>query len=123
MRYSIQPRDRIFVKSYGFLSFANNIVKSISKNLNGKYSQKILDYAKQSETDAVKASSKRVVQKTAETTGDLIGNKIADTNTKVSKTLPQNNAETITNRHEKIPKEITNEDLQMNKYLKKDMYL
>ena len=116
MRYSI-------VKSYGFLSFAKNIVKSISKNLNCKYSQKILDYAKQSETDAVKASSKRVVQKTAEATGDLIGNKIADTNTKVSKTLPQNNAETITNRHEKIPKEITNEDLQMNKYLKKDMYL
>ena len=26
-RYSIQPRDRIFVKSYGVLSFAKNMVK------------------------------------------------------------------------------------------------
>ena len=43
-RYSVQPRDRIFVKSYGFFTFAENmgkyIGKSISKNLSGKYSQK-----------------------------------------------------------------------------------
>ena len=36
MRYSVQPRDRIFVKHYGFLSFAKNMVKiignTISKN-------------------------------------------------------------------------------------------
>ena len=25
MRYSIEPRDRIYVKGYGFLSFAKNI--------------------------------------------------------------------------------------------------
>ena len=25
MRYSVQPRDRIFVKGYGFLSFCKNI--------------------------------------------------------------------------------------------------
>ena len=46
MRYSIQPRDQIFVKEYGFLSFAKNmgknISKNISKNLSGKYSKKIL---------------------------------------------------------------------------------
>ena len=40
--YSVQPRDRIFVKSYAFLSFAKNlgrsIVKNISKNLSSKYS-------------------------------------------------------------------------------------
>ena len=29
--YLIQPRDRIFVKGYGFLSFAQNIGKNISK--------------------------------------------------------------------------------------------
>ena len=44
MHHSVQPRDQIFVKSYGFLSFAKNmhknIGKSISKNLSGKYSQK-----------------------------------------------------------------------------------
>ena len=31
-RYSVQPRDWIFVKGYGFLSFAKNMGKSISKN-------------------------------------------------------------------------------------------
>ena len=36
MRYSVQPRDRIFAKGYGFLSFAKNMVKNISKNLSGK---------------------------------------------------------------------------------------
>ena len=25
MRYSVQPRDRIFVNGYGFLSFAKNL--------------------------------------------------------------------------------------------------
>ena len=29
MRYSVQPRDRIFVKGYGFLSFAKNVGKNI----------------------------------------------------------------------------------------------
>ena len=35
--------------------------------------------------DAIKTASKRAIQKTAETTGDLIGNKIADKITSVSK--------------------------------------
>ena len=34
MRYSIDPRDGIYVKGYGFLSFA--------KNLSNKYSQNLL---------------------------------------------------------------------------------
>ena len=50
MRYSVQCRDRIFVKGYGFLSFADNISKNIgkyiSKTLSGEYSQKCLDHAK-----------------------------------------------------------------------------
>ena len=58
MRYSVQPRDRMFVKGYGFLSFAKNIGKNISKNLSGKYSQKLLDHAKQSAADAIKTTSK-----------------------------------------------------------------
>ena len=81
-RYSVQPRDRIFVKGYGFLLFAKNMGKSIGKNisksLSGKYSQKALDHGKKSPTDALKTSSKRVIQKTAEATGDLIGNKIVN---------------------------------------------
>ena len=69
----------------------------MSKNVSGKYSQKLLDHAKRSATHALKTTSKRVIQKTAETTGDLIGNKIADRITKVLKTSPQNNLGTITN--------------------------
>ena len=74
MRYSIEPRDRIYVKGYGFLSFAKNMGKSLSN----KYGHKLLDSAKKSATDAMKVASKRAVQKAAEATGDLIGNKIAD---------------------------------------------
>ena len=33
MRYSIQPRDRIFIKYYGFLSFAKNMGKNIDNNI------------------------------------------------------------------------------------------
>ena len=64
---------------------------SISKNLSSKYNLKILDRAKQSATDALTIASKRAIQKTAETTGDSIGNNIADKITKVSKNLPHNN--------------------------------
>ena len=66
-RYSVQPRDQIFVKRYVFLSFTKimgrNIGKNISKKLSVKYSQKRLDNAKQSATDAVKTASKREIQK------------------------------------------------------------
>ena len=31
-RYSVQPRDRVFVKGYGFLSFAKIMGKNIGKN-------------------------------------------------------------------------------------------
>ena len=81
MRYSIQPRDRIYVKGYGFLSFAKNMNKSLSN----EYSQKLLGSAKKSTTDAIKTALKRTVQKTAEASGDLIGNKIANKIISVSK--------------------------------------
>ena len=72
MRHSIEPRNRIQVKGYEFLYFAKNM----GKNLSNKYSQKLLDTAKKSSTDAIKTASKRAIQKTAEGTGYLIGNKI-----------------------------------------------
>ena len=71
-----------------------NIGKNISKNLNSKYSQILLDHAKQSATGVLKTVSKRTVHNTTEATDDLIGNKIADKITRVSKTSPQNNSET-----------------------------
>ena len=81
MRYSIERRDRIYVKGYGFLSFAKNMCK----NLSNKYDQKLLDSAKKSTADAIKTASKRAIQKTAEATADFIGNKIVDKITSVSK--------------------------------------
>ena len=45
-----------------------NIGKNLSKNLSGKYSQKLLDHAKISATDAPKISSFKVTQKNAEGT-------------------------------------------------------
>ena len=55
MRYSIEPRDRIYVKGYGFMTFAKNLIN--------KYSQKIIDTAKKSATDAIKTASQRAIQK------------------------------------------------------------
>ena len=79
-----------------------NIGENISKNLSGKYSQKNFYHAKKSAIDAFKTASKIVIQKTAETTGDLIGDKTA----KVSKYLQQNNSQTVKNENDKkIPKE------------------
>ena len=45
MRYLVQRRYRIFVKSYGLPSFAKNMGKNMRKSLRGKYSQKFLDHA------------------------------------------------------------------------------
>ena len=88
MRYSIEPRERRYVKRYVFLSFAKNIgthAAKFAKNLNNKYSQKLVNTTKKSATDAIKTASKRAIQKTAEATGDLICNKIADKITSTSK--------------------------------------
>ena len=57
----------------------------MGKNLSNKYSQKLIDSTKKFTTDVIKTASKRSIQKTAEATGDLIGNKIADKITSVSK--------------------------------------
>ena len=73
MRYATEPKNRIYVKRYGVLSFAKNMGKIVSN----KYGQKLLDSSEKSTTNAMKIASKRAIQKTAESTGDLIGNKIA----------------------------------------------
>ena len=81
MRYSVEPRDRIYVKEYGLLPFAKNMGSSLSNN----YGQKLLDSAKKFTADAIKTASKRPIQKTAEATDNLIGSKIADKIASVSK--------------------------------------
>ena len=70
MRYSTEPRFKQYVEGYGFLSFA--------RESGDKYDKKLLYTATKARRDAAKTASKRVIQKTAKATGDLIGNKIAD---------------------------------------------
>ena len=60
-------------------------IKISVKILGGKYSlgisaerQKLLDHAKQSVTEALKTTSKKLIQKTTEATGDFIGNEITN---------------------------------------------
>ena len=72
------------MKGYGILSYAKNMGKSLSN----KYGQKRLYSTKKSATDPIKTASKRAIQKTAEATSDLIGNKIADKIASVSKKNP-----------------------------------
>ena len=98
MRYSIEPRDRVYVKGYGFMSFA--------RSMSNKYGKKLVDTAKTSATDAIKTASKKAIQKTAEETGDLVGNKIADKITsaskKPSKKLPTIDEDVEFTTHKKI---------------------
>ena len=68
--------------------------KNISKKLSIKYNQKPLDHAKKSAAVALKTASKRAIQKTAEASSDLFGNKIADKIARASKPSPQNNSVT-----------------------------
>ena len=53
--------------------------------MSNNYGKKIVDTAKKYATDAIKAASKRAIQKNAEETGDLIGNKVAGKITSISK--------------------------------------
>ena len=77
MRYSIEPRY------FMFLFFA--------RSMSNRYGKKLVDTAKKSATDVIKTASKGTIQKTAEATGDLVGNKIADKITSVSKKKSNNN--------------------------------
>ena len=80
--------------------------KNIRKCLSGKYSQRLIHNAKKSATDALKTTSKRVIQKTKEATGGFRGNKITNRTTKVSKNSQQNNSETVRKENNKErPKE------------------
>ena len=64
--------------SFFAIYICKNISKSIKKNVSKKFSQKRIDDAKHFTINAVKATSKRAIQKTAVATGNLIGNKTVD---------------------------------------------
>ena len=64
MRWSIEFRDRLYIKDSGFLPFSKNTDKKLDNN----YGQKHLKSAKISTTNAIKTVSKRAIQKTTNIT-------------------------------------------------------
>ena len=88
-----------------------DIGENISKNLDGKHGQKFLDHAKKiwydiNDVYSCQTSLKWFHRQTAEVTGELTGNKIANQITKIAKNSQQNISETVTNDHHKeIPEE------------------
>ena len=82
------------------MSFAKNI----GKNLSNEYGQKLFDSAKKSTTDAIKSASKRAIGKTAEATGDLVGNKIADKITSISNKSSAEHSKNDANSEIELPK-------------------
>ena len=77
MRYLLEPKYRKYVQGYGFLSFVGKF--------GDEYGKKLMDTATKTGIDAAKTAPKRVVQKTAEATGDLIENKMTDKITSLGK--------------------------------------
>ena len=77
MRYSIEPRERRYVKGYGFMSFA--------RTFSDKYSKSLMDKGIDVSKKFAKIAGKKILKETAKATGDLIGNKIADKITSASK--------------------------------------
>ena len=89
MRHSLEPEYRKYVKGYGFLSSARNFGDKYGKklintaiktgtNFNSKYGKKVTDTAIKTSKDFAKIAGKKIIHKSAEATGDLVGNKIAD---------------------------------------------
>ena len=98
MRYSLEPRYRRYVQGQGFISFARNIGNKygkkifdksidVGKSMKKKKGKKILYNSLRAGKDFAKIVGKvgkKVLTKSAEAVGDMIGNKIADRITKSS---------------------------------------
>ena len=92
MRYSIEPRERRYVKGYGFTSFA--------RTFSYKYSKSLMDKGIDVSKKFAKTAGKKILKETAKSTGDLIGNKVADKITSASKkSHDEVNNETPKERH------------------------
>ena len=86
MRHSLEPEYRKYIKGYGFLSFARNFRDRYGKSIiNSKNVKKLMDGATKTSKDFAKIVGKKMIHKTAEVTGDLVGNKIADKITSMGK--------------------------------------
>ena len=81
LRYSTESKYRKDNEGYGFLSFA--------RTFGDRYCKILIDTATKTGVNATKNISKIALQKTAEATGDLTGNKTADTINSAGKTKIQ----------------------------------
>ena len=77
MHYSIDAKERRYVKGYGFVSFA--------RNFSDKHSKSLMDKGIDVSKTFAKTAGKKILKETAKATGDLIVNKIADKITRASK--------------------------------------
>ena len=109
MRYSLEPHYRRYVQGQGFMSFARNIgnkcgkkIFDVSKSMKKKYVKKILDNSLSAGKDFAKIASKKVLTKSEEGTGDLIGNKIADRITKSARNKEQKEDDRIMEETQEI---------------------
>ena len=88
MGYSIEPRERRYVKGHGFMSFA--------RSFGDKYSKSLMDARK----TFAKTAGKKILKETAKATVDLIGTKIAD-----NITAKPHNEDKVNNERYISPKE------------------
>ena len=86
MRCSLEPSYRRYVQGQGFMSFAKNIGNKYRRNI---FDKSIDDNSISADKDFAKIAGKNVLTKSAEATGDLIGNKIADRITKSTRNKEQ----------------------------------
>ena len=84
--------------------------------MSNKYSLKLLDTAKKSTTDAIKTTSKRAIQKTAEATADLIGNKTID---KITSRASPKDVSASKKSNKELPKDEAEEDVEITPHKKK----
>ena len=113
MRYSLEPHYRRYVQGQGFMSFARNIGNNygkkafdksldVGKSMKKKYGKKILDNILSAGKDFAKIAGKKVLTKSAEATGDLIGNKIPDRITKSARNKEQKEDDRIMEETQEI---------------------
>ena len=87
---------RKYVQGQGFMSFAKNMgdkygrkIFDKSIDVSNKYGKKILDKCMDASKDFAKIAGKKVLHKSTEATGEMIGNKVADRITKSSRNKAQ----------------------------------
>ena len=121
MRYSLNPHDRRCIQGQGFMSFARNIGNKYGRKIFDKilpakalgsavdvgksikkYGKKILDNSLSAGKDFAKIAGKKILTKSAEATGDLIGDKIVDRITKSARNKEQEEDDRIMEETQEI---------------------